>query len=155
MSPKLESCGGADLPTDCQCRSFLFLLFLHVKLGLSQKTVGQIREFLVLGKGYLETRETFAPLQLLSSSRAHGRFHKKLELECGRWIFSKRLPLTQNILPWTHLGRRFSDDAQTGTLTQNVPEAAQNHTEKRHHLKHRNDTSTRHGKAAEKSPLQS
>ena len=55
---------------------FHLVLFLHVNLGLSQKIVGQIRDFfLVLGRDYLGPRETFAPPppQLQSSSRAPGQ----------------------------------------------------------------------------------
>ena len=47
---------------------FLFV-FVPVNLGLSQKIVGQNREFLVLGSGYLGPWEMFAP-QLQSSSHA-------------------------------------------------------------------------------------
>ena len=37
---------------DCESGSFLFIfLFLHVNLGLYQKIVGQIRFFLVVGRG--------------------------------------------------------------------------------------------------------
>ena len=40
--------------------SILFCLFLRVNLGPYQKIVGQIRGVLVLGRGYLGPRETFA-----------------------------------------------------------------------------------------------
>ena len=52
---------------------FYFCLFLHVHLGHSQKIMGEIREFLVLGRGYLEPRETFPPPpQLQNRFRASG-----------------------------------------------------------------------------------
>ena len=40
---------------------FLFCLFLHVNLPPQKKIVGEIRVFLVLGRGDLGPRETFAP----------------------------------------------------------------------------------------------
>ena len=52
---------GAPPTFDCQCGSFLFLLVFARELGALPKMMGQIRGVLVLGRGYLESRETFAP----------------------------------------------------------------------------------------------
>ena len=58
---------------DCQCRSFLFLFVFARELGALKKIEGKSGEFLVLGRGYLGSRETFAPPpQLRSSSCAPG-----------------------------------------------------------------------------------
>ena len=66
----LEAVGAPPPTLDCQCRSFLFFVcFCTGELGLSQKIVGQNRESLVLGSGYLGPWEMFAP-QLQSSSHA-------------------------------------------------------------------------------------
>ena len=76
LAPQFWSCGGAapQLWT-VNIVNFYFCLFLHVNLGLP-KIVGQIREFLVLCRGYLGPQETFAPHpQLQSSSRAPGSIH--------------------------------------------------------------------------------
>ena len=59
--PNLEAAGAPppNFGEDGQCKRLLFL-GNHVNLGPSPKIMGKSGEFLVLGRGYLGPRETFA-----------------------------------------------------------------------------------------------